>query len=67
MVKDSGVAVRPDSLAVEFDDERLVANAGVVLTSTLINRLGLALPTELPARCPRRDSNPCYSLERAVT
>lgn len=41
MVKDSGVAVRLDSVAVEFDDERLVANAGVMLTSTLINRLGL--------------------------
>src|SRR5439155_1273141 len=41
MVKGSGVAVRPDSVAVEFDDERLVANAGVILTSTLINRLGL--------------------------
>ena len=41
MVNDSGVAVRPDSVAVEFDDERLVANAGVVLTSTLIHRLGL--------------------------
>jgi hypothetical protein len=41
MVKDSGVAVRPDSLTVEFDDRRLVANAGVVLTSTLIGRLGL--------------------------
>jgi hypothetical protein len=41
MVKDSGVAVRPDSVAVEFDDERLVANAGVMLTSTLIGRLGL--------------------------
>src|SRR5438445_107900 len=41
MVKDSGVAVRLDSVAVEFDDERLVANAGVLLTSTLISRLGL--------------------------
>ena len=41
MVKHSEVAVRPDSVAVEFDDERLVANAGVMLTSTLINRLGL--------------------------
>jgi hypothetical protein len=39
MVKDSGVAVRPDSVAVEFDDERLVANAGVVLTSTLIESM----------------------------
>lgn len=42
MVKASGVAVRRDSLAVEFDDERLLANAGVVLTSTLVDRLGLA-------------------------
>ena len=41
MVKDCGVAVRPDSVAVVFDDERLVADAGVVLTSTLIRRLGL--------------------------
>jgi len=41
MVNDSGLAVRPDSVAVEFDDERLVANAGVMLTSTLIKRLGL--------------------------
>jgi len=41
MVKDSGVVVRPDSVAVEFDDERLVANAGVMLTGTLISRLGL--------------------------
>src|SRR5262245_57368307 len=41
MVKDFGVAVRPDSVRVEFDDERLVANAGVMLTSTLVNRLGL--------------------------
>src|SRR5438046_9019379 len=41
MVNDCGVAVRPDSVAVGFDDERLVANAGVVLTSTLVNRLGL--------------------------
>jgi hypothetical protein len=41
MVMDSGLVVRPDSVAVEFDDERLVANAGVMLTSTLINRLGL--------------------------
>jgi Transposase DDE domain group 1 len=33
--------VRADSVAVEFDDERLVANAGVLLTRTLIERLGL--------------------------
>jgi hypothetical protein len=41
MVNGFGVAVRPDSVAAEFDDERLVANAGVVLTSTLVDRLGL--------------------------
>ena len=41
MVKASAVAVKPDSLAVEFDDERLLAGAGVVLTSTLVDRLGL--------------------------
>lgn len=41
MVKHSRVAVRPDSVAVAFDDERLVANAGVLLTSSLIGRLGL--------------------------
>src|SRR3954466_15403676 len=41
MVKASGVAVKPDSLAVEFDDERLLADAGVMLTSTLVDRLGL--------------------------
>ena len=35
------MAVRSDSVVVEFDDESLVVNAGVVLTSTLINRLGL--------------------------
>ena len=37
----SGAVVRAQSVPVEFDDERLVANAGVLLTSTLIDRLGL--------------------------
>src|SRR5947209_7155159 len=41
MVKGSGVVLKPDSLAVEFDDERLLADAGVLLTSTLVDRLGL--------------------------
>jgi Transposase DDE domain group 1 len=41
MVNGSGGFVRADSMAVEFDDERLVANAGAVLTGTLIDRLGL--------------------------
>jgi hypothetical protein len=33
--------VRRDSVMVEFDDERLVANAGLVLTATLSDRLGI--------------------------
>jgi hypothetical protein len=41
MVQGSGVALKPDSLWVEFDDGRLVADAGVILTSTLVDRLGL--------------------------
>ena len=62
MVKDSGVAVRPDSVAVEFDDERLVANAGVMLTSTLVNRLGLERlvdeTVDLGQRPGRREAGP---------
>jgi hypothetical protein len=34
-------SVRRDAVAVEFDDERLVANAGLLLTATLSARLGL--------------------------
>jgi len=41
MVNGSGQAVRLDSVGVEFDDERLVANAGIMLTATLAQRLGL--------------------------
>ena len=41
MVKGSEVSVRPDSVGVEFDDERLVANAGLVLIATLGRRLGI--------------------------
>src|SRR5437773_7751921 len=41
MVNGPGAAVRPDSVAVEFDDERLIANAGLLLTATLSERLGL--------------------------
>jgi hypothetical protein len=41
MVNGSGAVVRPDLLGVDFDDERLVANAGLMLTSTLSERLGL--------------------------
>ena len=41
MVKGSEASVRPDSVGVEFDDERLVANAGLVLVATLGRRLGI--------------------------
>jgi hypothetical protein len=41
MVNGPRPVVRADSVAVEFDDERLVANAGVLLTGTLVDRLGL--------------------------
>jgi hypothetical protein len=41
MVNGGGAVVRCDSVAVAFDDERLVANAGLLLTSTLSGRLGL--------------------------
>ncbi|MGH7359356.1 MAG: IS1380 family transposase [Candidatus Rokuibacteriota bacterium] len=41
MVNGSGPVLRPDSLGVSFDDERLIANAGLLLTATLSERLGL--------------------------
>lgn len=41
MVNGSEAVPRCDSVAVEFDDERLVANAGLLLTGTLSRRLGL--------------------------
>jgi hypothetical protein len=41
MVKGSEASVRPDSVGVEFDDERLIANAGLVLMATLSRRLGI--------------------------
>jgi hypothetical protein len=41
MVNGSEALPRCDSVAVEFDDEPLVANAGLLLTSTLSRRLGL--------------------------
>lgn len=41
MVKVSPESVRPESVGIEFDDERLVANAGLVLIATLGRRLGI--------------------------
>lgn len=41
MVKAVARSVRPESVRVEFDDERLIANAGLVLVATLSRRLGI--------------------------
>ena len=41
MVKVFAQSVQPDSVGVEFDDERLIANAGLVLIATLSRRLGI--------------------------
>lgn len=41
MVKVFAGDVRPDSVSVEFDDGRLVANAGLLLVATLSRRLGI--------------------------
>jgi hypothetical protein len=41
MVNDRGVVVAPDRVAVGFDDERLVADAGIVLPAALAGRLGV--------------------------
>ena len=41
MVKGYAAAVRPESVAVEFDDERLVAGAGIVVCAALAARLGI--------------------------
>ena len=41
MVKGSPVPMQPDSVLVEFDDGRLISNAGLVMLATLSKRLGL--------------------------
>ena len=41
MVNDRALVVAPDRVAVAFDDERLVADAGIVLPATLAERLGI--------------------------
>jgi hypothetical protein len=41
MVNGWRAAAKPDSLAAEFDDDRLIANAGLVLTAMLCDRLGI--------------------------
>lgn len=41
MVNDGALVVAPCQFAVAFDDERLVADAGIVLPATLAARLGI--------------------------
>lgn len=41
MVKVFAGSVQPDSVGVEFDDERLIANAGLIVLATLGKRLGI--------------------------
>ncbi len=48
--------VGPDGVEVEFDDERVVSHAGVMLVATLAGRLGLeALAADL--RCPKAQAS----------
>lgn len=42
MVNEIRTPCKPDSIKVSFDDQRLVADAGLLLPATLANRLGLA-------------------------
>src|SRR5271156_645597 len=50
MVKASGESVRPDSVGIEFDDERLIADAGLALITTLSRRLGIESLVDETAR-----------------
>ena len=54
MVKSFERSVRPDSVGVEFDDERLIANAGLVLIAILGRRLGIAQMVDKMVRLGER-------------
>jgi len=54
MVKVSPESVRPESVGIEFDDERLIANAGLVLVATLGRRLGLEALVDKTVRLRER-------------
>jgi hypothetical protein len=54
MVMDEQPVVKPDSLRVAFDDERLVSDAGLMLPASLAGRLGIeALVNETVDLSPR--------------
>lgn len=54
MVKGPRVPVRPDSVSVEFDDGRLIANAGLLLVATLSRRLGVEQMVDKTVRLGER-------------
>ena len=54
MVKASAGSVRPDSVGVEFDEERLIANAGLLLVATLSRRLGIEALVDKTVRLGER-------------
>ena len=58
MVKGSKVSVRPDSVGVEFDDERLIANVGLILIATLSRRLGIESLVDKTVRLGERVGRP---------
>jgi hypothetical protein len=65
MVQDDG-AVGLDGLAVEFDDERVVSDAGVMLVATLAGRLGVETLAQRLVRL-RRDRSGAANAGRKVT
>lgn len=54
MVKASAGSMRPDSVGVEFDDERLIANAGLLMVATLSRRLGIESLVDKTVRLGQR-------------
>jgi hypothetical protein len=54
MVKVFAGSLRPDSVGVEFDDERLIANAGLLLVATLSRRLGIEALVDRTVRLGER-------------
>lgn len=54
MVKGSEASVRPGSVGVKFDDERLIANAGLLMVATLSRRLGIESLVDKTVRLGQR-------------
>lgn len=58
--------VGPDGVEVEFDDERVVSDAGVMLVATLAQRLGIEALAQQVVRL-RRDRPGAANAGRKVT